>query len=71
MDRARSTEPTALPRTAVSPDGAAVPARVAVLLRQVATQLEGQADEIAMTMVRAYEHEIPAYGEIADEALLG
>ena len=47
-----------------------LPARVASLLGQVASQLEGQADEIAMTMVRAYEREIPAYGDIIDEALL-
>ena len=47
-----------------------LPPRVATLLRQVATQLEGQADEIATTMVRAYETEIPAYEAIVDDALL-
>ncbi len=67
-------QPTALPATAPRTLGpgehTALPARVASLLGQVATQLEGQADEIAMTMVRAYEREIPAYGEIIDEALV-
>ena len=63
-------------RTISSPGGAdrgdptPLPGRVATLLGQVAAQLEGQADEIATTMVRAYEREIPAYTDIVDEALL-
>lgn len=47
-----------------------MPPRVAIVLRQVATQMEGQADEIATTMVLAYEREIPAYGDIVDGTLL-
>lgn len=45
------------------------PNRAAALLREVATELIDQADEIASTMVRAYEVEIPAYARIADQAL--
>ncbi len=43
--------------------------RAAVLLRDVATELIDQSDEIASTMVRAYEVEIPAYAAIGDQAL--
>lgn len=43
--------------------------RAAVLLQDVATELIDQADEIASTMIRAYEAEIPAYGAIGDPAL--
>lgn len=43
--------------------------RAASLLRHVAEDLFEQADDIASTMVRAYEREIPAYAEIRDEAL--
>ena len=43
--------------------------RAAALLRDVATELSEQADEIASTMVGAYEVEIPAYASIHDEAL--
>lgn len=43
--------------------------RAAALLRLVADDLYDQADEIAATMVRAYEREIPAYAAISDEAL--
>lgn len=57
-------------RTENSQDSTILPARVAAVLSQVATQVDGQADEIATTMVRAYEREIPAYSQIDDEALL-
>ena len=43
--------------------------RAAALLRDVATELIDQSDEIASTMVRAYEAEIPAYAGIGDQAL--
>lgn len=43
--------------------------RAAALLRDVATELSEQADEIASTMMGAYEVEIPAYASIRDEAL--
>lgn len=43
-------------------------AKAAAYLREVAAQLIDEADEIASTMIRAYEAEIPAYGEITDEA---
>jgi hypothetical protein len=43
--------------------------RAAALLRDVATELIDQADEIASTMVRAYEAEIPVYAGISDQAL--
>ncbi|MBA2298786.1 MAG: helix-turn-helix domain-containing protein [Actinobacteria bacterium] len=43
--------------------------RAGALLRDVATELAEQADEIASTMMRAYEAEIPAYATIGDQAL--
>lgn len=43
--------------------------RAGALLRCVADQLEPQADAIADRMVRAYEREIPGYGNLADAAL--
>lgn len=43
--------------------------RAASLLRHVAGNLFEQADEIATTMVHAYEREIPAYAAIRDDAL--
>jgi len=43
--------------------------RAAALLREVATDLIDQADDIASTMVRAYEAEIPAYAAISDQSL--
>ncbi len=43
--------------------------RAAALLSEVAEQLVVQSDEIASTMVRAYEAEIPAYAAIRDETL--
>jgi len=43
--------------------------RAAALLREVAEQLVDSSDEIATTMVRAYEAEIPAYAAIGDPAL--
>lgn len=43
--------------------------RAASLLRDVATDLIDQADDIASTMVRAYEVEIPAYAAISDQSL--
>lgn len=43
--------------------------RVARVAREVALKLEGQADEIARTMLGAYEAEIPAYASIRDQAL--
>ncbi len=43
--------------------------RAAALLRDVARQLVDQSDEIASTMVRAYEAEIPEYAAIGDDAL--
>lgn len=43
--------------------------RAASLLRHVASDLFEQADDIATTMVRAYQREIPAYADIRDEAL--
>jgi len=43
--------------------------RAAALLRDVATELSEQADEIASTMMGAYEVEIPAYASIRDPAL--
>lgn len=42
--------------------------RAAALLREVATELIDEADEIASTMVRAYEAEIPAYRALGDQA---
>lgn len=39
------------------------------LVREVAAQLVDQADEIAATMVHAYELEIPAYAALSDQAL--
>ena len=39
------------------------------LVREVAAQLVDQADEIAATMVHAYELEIPAYAAMTDQAL--
>ncbi len=45
------------------------PGRAAALLRDVATDLIDQADDIASTMVRAYEAEIPAYAAISDQSL--
>ena len=50
-----------------SPDG--VSARAVALLREVAEQLDSQADAIAATMVRTYEAEIPTYRSIADASL--
>lgn len=47
----------------------AVPPRVSAILREVAAGLEGQADDLAATMVEAYKAEIPAYGQISDPAL--
>ena len=44
-------------------------ARGARLVREVASQLVEQADEIASTMVRPYEVEIPAYASVRDPAL--
>ena len=41
----------------------------AALPREAAAQLPDQADDIALTMVRAYETGIPACGQIADLAL--
>ncbi|HET9078212.1 MAG TPA: helix-turn-helix domain-containing protein [Acidimicrobiales bacterium] len=71
MDEAQGMAlPITAPRAVVHGDPTLLPARVASLLGQVATQLDGQAEEIAMTMVRAYEREIPAYCDIVDEALL-
>lgn len=43
--------------------------QAAALLREVADQLMPEADEIASTMIRAYEAEIPAYAAITDPAL--
>jgi hypothetical protein len=44
--------------------------RAAALLREVATQLIEQADEIADTMLRAYDAEIPTYSAaITDQAM--
>lgn len=43
--------------------------RAGALLRCVADQLEPQAEAIAGRMVRAYEREIPGYGDLADAAL--
>jgi PucR C-terminal helix-turn-helix domain/GGDEF-like domain len=43
--------------------------RVARLARDVATQFSDQAEEIARTMVRTYETEIPTYAAIRDQAL--
>src|SRR5438876_15933 len=51
------------------PARASLGGNVAALLREVAAQLMGESDEIASTMIRAYEAEIPAYGGISDEAL--
>jgi len=51
------------------PARASLGGNVAALLREVAGQLMGESDEIASTMIRAYEAEIPAYGGISDEAL--
>jgi PucR C-terminal helix-turn-helix domain/GGDEF-like domain len=48
---------------------APAPAPAAELLREVAARLLGQADEIAWTMIGAYEAEIPAYAGISDPAL--
>jgi hypothetical protein len=58
--RHRGSEPLAGPSEA----------RAADILSEVAAQLEGQADEIALTMVEAYESEIPAYAAITDQALV-
>jgi len=44
--------------------------RAAALLREVADQLEPQADAIARTMVHSYEVEIPTYHAIGDPTLL-
>jgi DNA-binding PucR family transcriptional regulator len=41
----------------------------AAVLRELAARLLDQADEIASTMIRAYEEEIPAYRQITDPAL--
>lgn len=49
---------------------AAVSPRVNAILREVAARLEGQADDLAATMVEAYKVEIPAYGDISDATLL-
>lgn len=43
--------------------------RVASLLREIACELSGHADDIALTMTRACAAEIPAYSQIADVAL--
>jgi GGDEF-like domain/PucR C-terminal helix-turn-helix domain len=53
--------------TLVDDDFLVAPA--ARVLREIAAQLAGQVDEIASTMIRAYEAEIPAYGDITDPAL--
>lgn len=42
--------------------------KAAAYLREVAAQLLDEVDEIASTMIRAYEAEIPVYAEITDEA---
>ncbi len=47
-----------------------VAAAVAAILADVAQQLDGQADEIARTMVETYKVEIPAYAAIADQSLV-
>jgi hypothetical protein len=44
--------------------------RASAVLRDVASQLAGQADGIARTMVRAYGVEIPAYRNITDASLI-
>jgi hypothetical protein len=46
-----------------------VSARAVALLREVAEQLDSQADLIAATMVQTYEAEIPTYRNIADASL--
>jgi hypothetical protein len=52
------------------PDATSMPPRVAAVLAQVAVALEGQADQIAGTMLEAYKMEIPSYAGICDDALL-
>ncbi len=47
-----------------------MPPRVASVLAEVASQLEDEADQIAITMVEAYKAEIPQYAAIADDDLL-
>ena len=48
--------------------GDALHPRVAALLREVAAQLDGQSNDIALTMVRVYREEIPAYAVLDDES---
>jgi hypothetical protein len=43
--------------------------QAAALLHDVASRLMRESDQIASTMIRAYEVEIPAYAEITDPAL--
>lgn len=52
-----------------TPVGTVTP-RATALLREVADQLETQADAIAATMVHTYEREIPTYRAIGDATLL-
>lgn len=68
--RWRAPEPARLSSEAPLVDLRALrPGRAARLVRDVAVELIGQSDEIASTMVRAYEVEIPAYAAIRDQAL--
>ncbi|HEY6315570.1 MAG TPA: hypothetical protein VIY52_32845, partial [Streptosporangiaceae bacterium] len=50
-------------------DGTAPSPRVAFVLREIAGELSGRADDIALTIARACAAEIPAYSQRADVAL--
>jgi hypothetical protein len=69
-ERGAGVDKGSLTAPAHSQGGDGVAPRVAAVLAQVASSLDGQADEISFTMVEAYKLEIPAYASIADDALL-